>query len=103
MDVTGVVTTALSFSSCRWWARVLLLLCDWLLDPVARTNTAPIRDSRLPPQSKWEIHYSGVLHSVDWYLVADVSCQPLCSIFLECLTLENVPFPKTGSPKTSVN
>ena len=36
-----------------------------------------------------EICSSGILCSVDWYLVTDVSGQPIGSVFLDYLTLED--------------
>ena len=54
-----------------------------------------MRAFRLPPWCKQDRHSSGVLRSVDWLYLTDVSAQPMCLIFkrqailippLDCLT-----------------
>jgi hypothetical protein len=43
------------------------------------------RDFRLPPPCQWDLRCSGILRSVEWLFVADVSGQPLGPIF-KCQT-----------------
>lgn len=47
------------------------------------TTVLNLRDFRLPLRFKWDIHSSGMLPNVDWYLVNGVSGQPtrICRIF----------------------
>jgi hypothetical protein len=39
-----------------------------------------MHDCRLPPRRIWELRTSGVLRSVEWWFVTDVSGQPIESI-----------------------
>jgi hypothetical protein len=48
-----------------------------------RTDTAcfELRDIRLSPPSNWSLRSSGMLRSVDWCIVTDVSEQPFGPVF----------------------
>ena len=51
-----------------------------------------MRDFRLSPQCSGVIRSSGMLHSVGWWLVSDVSGNPIGGAYLRVLdrlTLEN--------------
>jgi hypothetical protein len=49
--------------------------CDNTECKIIFITTFPcIRDFRLPPRCKWDLRSSGMLLSVDWQLVTDVSC-----------------------------
>jgi len=36
-----------------------------------------MRNSRLPPRCKWVLRSFGILRSVDWYFLTDVTGQPV--------------------------
>jgi hypothetical protein len=48
-------------------------------DITSETNI--LRDFRLPPPCSWGLRSSGMLRSVDWQLVTEVSGQPIGPIF----------------------
>jgi hypothetical protein len=52
------------------------------------------RHLKLPPLCKLNLRFSGILRSVDWYLVTDMSGKPLCPIF---------KMGEIGCPETSVS
>jgi hypothetical protein len=38
-------------------------------------------DFKLPSQRKWNLHSPGILHSVKWQFLTDVSEQPIGPVF----------------------
>jgi len=61
-------------SSFRWFGRPSrTLVWNWY--------PGTMRDFRPPPRCKWDLRFSGMLRSVDGWLVTDVPGQPIVPIF----------------------
>jgi hypothetical protein len=59
-------------------------------------------DFRLPPPCILDLHSSGILRAVEWYLVTEVSGQPICPIFKDQAIQEALKMGLIGCPETSV-
>jgi len=57
-----------------------------------------MRDFRLPPRGRWELHSSGILRSELWQFLTDVSGQPISPVFKG----QESNMGPTGCPETSV-
>jgi hypothetical protein len=53
-----------------------------------------LRDFRLPPRNKSDLRYSGILHTVWWHFLTDVSGKPIEPIFLNSWILNLYIIPK---------
>jgi hypothetical protein len=62
-----------------------------------------VRDVRLPPQCKWDIRSSGMLRGVYWWLVTDVSGQPIGLVFKGQTNAWPLKMGPILCPETSVN
>jgi hypothetical protein len=76
------------------------LNCHIKLNVTGNQNTS-MRDSRLPPQCKYDLRCFGIPLSVEWYFLTDVSGKPIFPSS-KIKTASPLKMEPIGCPETSV-